>query len=133
MLLTSPTGTLEAGLTMRSRMLRLFVSGVLLTLTLACPHASLQTDTGFSGPADALARVRASGKLRAVSRVNPATFVVDRYGPAGIEYELARDFAASLGVELEMIPAANGVRALKFIDPAAGQAERYYRVITPLE
>ena len=31
------------------------------------------------------------------------------------------------------IPAANGLRALKFIDPAAGQAERYYRVITPLE
>ena len=34
---------------------------------------------------------------------------------------------------LHQIPAANGLRALKFIDPAAGQAERYYRVITPLE
>ena len=34
---------------------------------------------------------------------------------------------------LHQIPAANGLRALKYIDPAAGQAERYYRVITPLE
>jgi membrane-bound lytic murein transglycosylase F len=121
MLLTSPTGTLEAGPTVRSRMLRVFVSGVLLTLMLACPHASLPTDTGFSLPHDALARVRASGKLRAVSRVNPATFVVDRYGPAGIEYELARDFAASLGVELEMIPAATIGEAYAALD--AGRAD----------
>ena len=121
MLLTSPTGTLEAGPTVRSRMLRVFVSGVLLTLVLACPHASQPTDTGFSLPHDALARVRASGKLRAVSRVNPATFVVDRYGPAGIEYELARDFAASLGVELEMIPAATIGEAYAALD--AGRAD----------
>ncbi len=119
--LTSPTGTLEASPSMRIRMLRLAVSGVLLTLILACPHASLRTDTGFSLPHDALARVLASGKLRAVSRVNPATFVVDRYGPAGIEYELARDFAASLGVELEMIPVATIGEAYAALD--AGSAD----------
>lgn len=102
-------------------MLRLIVSGVLLTLMLACPRASLLTDTGFSLPHDALARVLASGKLRAVSRVNPATFIVDRYGPAGIEYELARDFAVSLGVELEMIPAATIGEAYAALD--AGRAD----------
>jgi len=49
----------------------------------------------------------ARGKLRVVSRVNPATFVVDKHGPSGIEFELARAFAEQLGVELEMLPAAN--------------------------
>ena len=119
--LTAPTGTLEAGPSVRSRMLRFIAAGVLLTLALTCPQASVTRDTGFSLPHDALARVRASGKLRAVSRVNPATFVVDRYGPAGIEYELARDFAASLGVELEMIPAATIGEAYAALD--AGRAD----------
>ena len=106
---------------LRSRMLRLIASGVLTMLVLACPHASFRSDTGFSLPHDALERVRTSGTLRAVSRVNPATFVVDRYGPAGIEYELARDFAASLGVELEMIPVTTIGEAYAALD--AGSAD----------
>ena len=121
MILTSTTGTLEASPSPGNRMLRILAAGVLVTALIACPRAQWQANTGFSLPHDSLARVLASGTLRAVSRLNPATFVIDRYGPSGIELELASGFAASLGVELEMIPAATIGEAYAALD--AGRAD----------
>ena len=80
--------------------------GVLCAVLAACPSETYQSHSGPL-PRDSLDEVLARGKLRVVSRVNPATFVVDKHGPSGIEFELARAFAEQIGVELEMIPAAN--------------------------
>ena len=38
---------------------------------------------------------------------------------------------ATTWTPLRQVPSAIGTRALKFIDPATGQPERYYRVVTP--
>ena len=89
-------------------------------MLLACPHAEYRA-ASLPLPHDTLDRVLARGTLRAVSRVNPATFVVDRHGPSGIEYELAESFARDLGVSLEMIPAANIGDAYAALD--AGRAD----------
>jgi membrane-bound lytic murein transglycosylase F len=80
--------------------------GILCVVLSACPGETFQSHSSLL-PRDSLDEVLARGKLRVVSRVNPATFVVDKHGPSGIEFELARAFAGQLGVELEMLPAAN--------------------------
>ena len=92
--------------------------GVLCAVLAACPSETYQSHSGPL-PRDSLDEVLARGKLRVVSRVNPATFVVDKHGPSGIEFELARAFAAQIGVELEMIPAANIAEAYAALDSGA--------------
>ncbi|MFM7785878.1 MAG: transporter substrate-binding domain-containing protein, partial [Gammaproteobacteria bacterium] len=117
---TSTTATLEVFVSrVRSKLHRL-ATGVLCLMLLACPHAEYRA-ASLPLPHDTLDRVLARGTLRAVSRVNPATFVVDRHGPSGIEYELAASFARDLGVSLEMIPAANIGDAYAALD--AGRAD----------
>ncbi len=43
-----------------------------------------------------------SGKLRLLTRNAPTTYYVGRLGPSGFEYDLAVEFAADLGVTLEL-------------------------------
>ena len=50
-------------------------------------------------------RVLTRGELVVVSRVSPTTWYQDQHGDTGLEYELARDFAADLGVKLKMVRA----------------------------
>lgn len=54
---------------------------------------------------DSLDRILERGELRVVSRNSPTTWYTDKSGTTGFEYALAADFAASLGVELVMVPA----------------------------
>lgn len=54
------------------------------------------------GPAD-VDQVRDRGELVIVTRRAPTTFYRNQHGPTGFEYELARDFARDLGVELRVI------------------------------
>jgi len=49
-----------------------------------------------------LAKVRADGKLRVVTRNAATTYYLGPRGPLGPEYELAQNFAKDLGVELEI-------------------------------
>jgi membrane-bound lytic murein transglycosylase F len=49
-----------------------------------------------------LAKIRAEGKLRVVTRNAGTTYYLGPRGPLGPEYELAQDFARELGVELEI-------------------------------
>ena len=93
--------------------------GVLCAVLAACPSETYQQSHSGPLPRDSLDEVLARGKLRVVSRVNPATFVVDKHGPSGIEFELARAFAEKIGVELEMIPAANIAEVYAALDSGA--------------
>lgn len=92
--------------------------GILCAVLGACPSETYQSHSGAL-PRDSLDEVLARGTLRVVSRVNPATFVVDKHGPSGIEFELARAFAGSLGVKIEMLPAANIAEVYAALDSGA--------------
>lgn len=52
---------------------------------------------------DTLAEIKASGELKVLTRANLTTYYQGASGPTGFEYDLVRDFADSLQVELRMI------------------------------
>lgn len=54
-----------------------------------------------------LERIQEEGVLRVITRNSPSTYFQDRNGEAGFEYELAKRFAAHLGVELQIETADN--------------------------
>ena len=56
---------------------------------------------------DLLANIRHRGELIIATRVNPTTYYTERDQVAGIEYELASEFARDIGVKLTIEPAAN--------------------------
>lgn len=51
---------------------------------------------------DSLQEIKKKGVLRVITRNGPTTYYVDRHGPNGFEYVLAKRFAQHLGVELEV-------------------------------
>lgn len=82
-----------------SRSCRAALMGLLACLLGACEPAP-------SGR-DLLATIRDRGELVIATRVNPTTYYTERDEIAGIEYELASEFARDLGVKLNVQPAAN--------------------------
>lgn len=56
-----------------------------------------------TGHRDALQQVQDRGALRVITYNSPTTYYTGPRGPTGIEYDLARAFAAHLGVELELV------------------------------
>ncbi len=54
---------------------------------------------------NALDRIKAKGRLMVLTRVSPTTYYDTPEGPAGFEYDLAKAFADSLGVELKIVVA----------------------------
>jgi len=58
-----------------------------------------------SSPPPLLDRILRSGELTVVTRNTPAAFYYGADEPRGIEYELARGFAARLGVRLKLVTA----------------------------
>jgi len=54
-----------------------------------------------------LHQVKDSGELTIISRQGPSTFFVGHKGLTGFEYELAKEFANSLGVNLRIVKADN--------------------------
>jgi membrane-bound lytic murein transglycosylase F len=56
-----------------------------------------------SSPPPLLDQILRLGELRVVTSNSPTTFYFDTDEPHGIEYELARGFAARLGVNLRVI------------------------------
>ena len=115
MSITATTGTMESRTRFVSPHVRGILTGLLCAVLSAYPNAAFEAHESRL-PKDSLDEVMTRGTLRVVSRVNPATFVVNEHGPSGIEYELARAFAAHLGVELEMLPAANTGDAYAALD-----------------
>ena len=49
-----------------------------------------------------LEQIQEAGSLRVITRNTPTTYYQDRNGDTGLEYELAKRFADSLGVSLDM-------------------------------
>jgi membrane-bound lytic murein transglycosylase F len=58
---------------------------------------------GCHGGGTTLDRIRASGKITLLTRNNANCYYLYRDKPAGFEYELAKAFSTSLGVELEIL------------------------------
>lgn len=77
---------------------RLLTGLVLLPLVASCGPTSAN---------NRLAEVLASGELRVVTRNAATTYYQGPDGPTGPEYELARGFAATLGLDLRIIIEAN--------------------------
>ncbi|TNF15935.1 MAG: transporter substrate-binding domain-containing protein, partial [Pseudomonadales bacterium] len=65
------------------------------------------TGCGEEPKPSVLEQVKAEGELRVVTRNSPATYFQDRNGATGFEYELAKRFAADLGLELKIETADN--------------------------
>ncbi|WP_152225291.1 membrane-bound lytic murein transglycosylase MltF [Pseudomonas sp. SCB32] len=75
-----------------------FLAACIFLLISGCTEAKVPT---------ALERVQKDGVLRVITRNSPATYFQDRNGDTGFEYELAKRFADSLGVKLEIETADN--------------------------
>lgn len=58
-----------------------------------------------SEPKSDLDQIRERGVLRVGTLNNQLSYYIGPDGPAGLDYELAREFANELGVQLEMKPA----------------------------
>ncbi|MCJ8167859.1 membrane-bound lytic murein transglycosylase MltF [Atopomonas sediminilitoris] len=56
-------------------------------------------------PPTLLEQVQQEGELRVMTRNSPATYFQDKNGESGFEYQLAKQFAKQLGVELKIITA----------------------------
>nr|WP_228141692.1 membrane-bound lytic murein transglycosylase MltF [Marinobacter sp. X15-166B] len=70
---------------------------------------------GCSRPST-LEEIRAEGVLHVITRNAPSIYYEDRDGPAGFEYELAKQFARSLGVELRVRIAEDNTEILSVLD-----------------
>jgi membrane-bound lytic murein transglycosylase F len=60
-----------------------------------------------SVPVSVIERIQATGELVVLTRNSPTTYYVGAEGPTGFEYDLARQFADYLGVELRIEVPAN--------------------------
>jgi len=86
------------------------VIGLLLPLLAACGE-----------PRDTLAEVQERGELRVLTRNAATTYYDGAEGPTGMEYDLVKGFADSLGVELRLITADNVSEILRRLK--AGEAD----------
>ncbi len=85
-----------------ARITRMNVRIVPAALSLALLLALASLLSACTGDTDTLARIQSEGKLKVVTRNSPTTYYIDRDGPNGFEYALARLLAKDLGVELKM-------------------------------
>ncbi len=94
----------------RAHARRIVLGGVLLILA-----GVLGT---CSPTASQLEQVQARGVLRMATVNSPTTYYQGRDGPTGFEYDLAAQFAAHLGVELEVVLATTPPETFKLINRA---------------
>lgn len=76
--------------------------------------------TGCSGERTLLEEIRESGELVVVTRNSPTTYYLGPDGPTGFEYDLAREFADYLDVELRVVMPDSFNRILPMV--ASGEA-----------
>jgi membrane-bound lytic murein transglycosylase F len=62
-----------------------------------------------------LQRVQTLGTLRVATINSPTTYYVGTTGPVGFEYDLAREFAESLGLKLDILIAESESEALRLV------------------
>ena len=61
-------------------------------------------------------KIMDSGSITIVTRNNPTTYYEDRHGSTGYEYELIKEFADYLGLELNLLVVANLQEAMEALD-----------------
>ncbi|NLS14117.1 membrane-bound lytic murein transglycosylase MltF [Vibrio sp. SM6] len=76
-----------------------------VTLGSACLALLLSGCQIESKPQSEFEQIKARGVLRVGTLNNQLSYYIGPNGPAGLDYELARQFADELGVKLELIPA----------------------------
>jgi membrane-bound lytic murein transglycosylase F len=74
------------------------LASLLLIVTLAGCGWSDDEPSGST-----LEAIQESGELRVLTRNSPTTYYYGRHGEQGLEYDLAKRFAAELGVELRLV------------------------------
>lgn len=79
----------------------------------------------------ALETVLERGELVVVSRVSPSTWYQDQHGDTGLEYELAKEFADYLGVNLRMIAAQNFAELQQLVEHNQADIAAAALAITP--
>jgi membrane-bound lytic murein transglycosylase F len=104
--ITITTATVDGRFPLVDRLLRGAALGVLCAILVACPRAMFHAQE-TAVPHDSLGEILARGTLRVVTRADTAALAAGTDGPAGIEHELARAFAARLGVRAEVMPLGN--------------------------
>ncbi len=106
------------------------------------PNVANNGDSDGDGASDKSEYLAGTNPLSNTSRLSLS---VVKNAPAGTGYKLSfaaqsnRSYTvqyknampAAAWTTLQQVPAALGVRALEFVDPAAGQPQRFYRIITP--
>jgi len=87
----------------RNRVLRVGVPTVLMAAgAVATFHAGAFPADGFQDLS--LDRILAAGELRVITGSSPHSYYIYRNESRGFDYELAREFAARLGVRLRVVP-----------------------------
>ena len=106
------------------------------------PNVANNGDSDGDGASDKSEFLAGTNPLNNTSRL---TLGVVKNTPAGTGYKLSFTAQSNRGYTvqyknampaatwtvLQQVPAAYGIRALEFTDPAAGQPQRFYRAITP--
>jgi membrane-bound lytic murein transglycosylase F len=85
-----------------------------LSVLLVCGFG-LATMSTCSPRLSALEEIKALGALRVITTNSPTTYYVGAGGPAGFEYDLAKVFADSLGVQLQVVIADSTAEALRML------------------
>lgn len=67
-----------------------------------------------------LEAIRSAGVIRLVTRNSPTTCIIERGGLEGFEYDLAHEFASSLGVRLELTLPPPGVEPSDWLEKGYG-------------
>ena len=91
----------------------------------------LQLLSGATASQNELQQVLDAGELVVVTRNAPTTYYQGPDGAAGIEYELAKGFAESLGVKLRLVVAANVSDVLRRLADGGGNLAAAGLTITP--
>lgn len=71
-------------------------------LLLSCVVGLLFVLSGCGQPPSTLEHIKERGVLQVITRNSPSTYFQDRYGDTGFEYELVKNFADHLGVDLQI-------------------------------
>lgn len=91
----------------------------------------LQLLSGATTSQNELQQVLDAGELVVVTRDAPTTYYQGPDGPAGIEYELAKGFAESLGVKLRFVVATNVSDVLRRLADGDGDLAAAGLTMTP--
>ena len=99
---------------------RRWLGGIVLTAFAVVSLPSLLPACTFLED-DTLASVKASGTLIVLTRRSPSAYIESADGPIGLEYDLAKAFANSLGVQAKFVVADRHSDILPMLDDGVAQ------------